>query len=489
MNESELIVLKVLEKHAEGIDSKELAKACKIDYNSAMSILGKLSEENLIDLKKSEKAFAVLTPEGAAYAENGLPEKKLADALKKGSIEISEIAKKANISPVESQIALQWARKNNWIKFSKDGTKTIIEIAGSIHETFEEKLLQKIHHEKRAEFENTTPFQNLKNRNLIEISIEKEAIAKITPEGKKAIQKPLEQTISQLTPQMLKDGKWKDVGFREYDLKGLLKMPQANLGKRQFYLQFVRELKEKLVGLGFKEANGPLTELEFWNMDALFMPQDHPARDIHDVFRLDLPQGSIGDAKLSANVGKAHEKGVDVSKGWGTKWNERMARRIVLRSQTTTVSARTLAAGVKPPLKMFCIGKVFRPDDIDWKHFLEFNQCDGIVVDENMSFRELLGYLKTFAVDIFGAKESDVKFAPSYFPFTEPSVELMVKINGKWTEAGGAGIFRPEMTRPLGVDVPVLAWGLGLDRLAMINLNLKDIRDLHSQDLQFLRNK
>ncbi|MEK6843646.1 MAG: phenylalanine--tRNA ligase subunit alpha, partial [Candidatus Micrarchaeota archaeon] len=321
------------------------------------------------------------------------------------------------------------------------------------------------------------------------ISTEKEAIAKITLEGKKAIQKPLEQTISQLTPQMLKDGKWKDAAFLEYDLKGMLKIPQIGMGKKHYYLQFVRDLKEKLVGLGFKEANGPLTELEFWNMDALFMPQDHPARDIHDVFRLDLPEGSIGDAKLSASVGKAHEKGIDGSKGWGTKWSERMARRIVLRSQTTTVSARTLAAGVKPPLKMFCIGKVFRPDDIDWKHFLEFNQCDGIVADENMSFRELLGYLKTFAVDIFGAKESDVKFAPSYFPFTEPSVELMVKINGKWTEAGGAGIFRPEMTRPLGVEAPVLAWGLGLDRLAMINLNLKDIRDLHSQDLQFLRNK
>jgi phenylalanyl-tRNA synthetase alpha chain len=101
----------------------------------------------------------------------------------------------------------------------------------------------------------------------------------------------------------------------------------------------------------------------------------------------------------------------------------------------------------------------------------------------------LLGYLSTFAIDIFGAKPSDVKFAPSYFPFTEPSVEMMVKINNKWAEVGGAGIFRPEMTWPLGCDVPVLAWGLGLDRLAMIKLEVKDIRDLFSQDLAYLRGK
>ncbi|MFH1257426.1 MAG: phenylalanyl--tRNA ligase subunit alpha, partial [Candidatus Micrarchaeota archaeon] len=168
---------------------------------------------------------------------------------------------------------------------------------------------------------------------------------------------------------------------------------------------------------------------------------------------------------------------------------ERMAAGIALRSQTTTVSARSLAAGVKPPSKIFCIGKVFRSDEIDWKHFLEFNQCEGIVVDENMTFRELLGYLKAFAVDIFGAQPADVQFAPSYFPFTEPSVEMMVKINGKWTEVGGAGIFRPEVTVPLGCNVPVLAWGLGLDRLAMIKLELKDIRDLHTRDLELLRSK
>jgi len=261
----------------------------------------------------------------------------------------------------------------------------------------------------------------------------------------------------------------------------------VSAGKKHAYKQLLLEIKQKLVGMGFAEAHGPLVELEFWNMDALFMAQDHPAREIHDVFQVQDPaKGEILDKKLLEGVRKAHEKGLAGSKGWRYNWDPEISARLVLRSHTTPVSARNLAKGLKPPQRIFCIGRVFRPDEIDWKHFIEFNQCEGIVVDESMSFRELLGYLKEFALEVFGAKE--VKFCPSYFPFTEPSVEMYAKIPGKgWAEVGGAGMFRPEMLAALGVDVPVLAWGLGIDRLAMIKLGLKDIRDLFSQDLALLR--
>jgi phenylalanyl-tRNA synthetase alpha chain len=137
---------------------------------------------------------------------------------------------------------------------------------------------------------------------------------------------------------------------------------------------------------------------------------------------------------------------------------------------------------------MFCIGRVFRPEAIDWKHLMEFNQCEGIVCDETMNFRDLLGYLRDFAIDIFGAEEA--RFAPSYFPFTEPSVELLARMPERgWMEVGGAGLFRPEMLSALEVDVPVLAWGLGLDRLAMLKLGITDIRELFSHDLDSLKQK
>ncbi|MBI5036094.1 phenylalanine--tRNA ligase subunit alpha, partial [Candidatus Micrarchaeota archaeon] len=247
--------------------------------------------------------------------------------------------------------------------------------------------------------------------------------------------------------------------------------------------------REKLVGLGFEEEHGPLVELEFWNMDALFMAQDHPAREIHDVFMLEDPtKGEILDKEVVEQAKKAHEEGLEGSKGWRYRWDPEIAVRLVLRSQTTAVSARRLAKGIKPPLRMFSIGRVFRPDEIDWSHFIEFNHCEGIVVDENVNFRELLGYLKRFAVEVFNAEE--VKFAPSYFPFTEPSVELYAKIPGRgWAEVGGAGMFRPEMLSALGIKVPVLAWGLGVDRLAMLSLGINDIRDLFSSDLALLKQK
>jgi phenylalanyl-tRNA synthetase alpha chain len=241
--------------------------------------------------------------------------------------------------------------------------------------------------------------------------------------------------------------------------------------------------------LGFKETHGPLVELEFYNLDALFMAQDHPSREMHDIFRVKAPQiGILEDELLTQRVKKTHETGIGGSKGWRYKWSEEVASRLILRSQVTAVSARNMIKGLKPPEKLFSIGKVFRPDNIDWKHFIEFYQCEGIVADESVNFRQLLGYLKQFAVDIIKVKK--VKFVPSYFPFTEPSVEIHVEIPGKgWTEVGGAGIFRPEVTKPLGVNVPVLAWGLGIDRLAMLSLGIDNIRDFSSQNLKLLEDK
>jgi phenylalanyl-tRNA synthetase alpha chain len=140
------------------------------------------------------------------------------------------------------------------------------------------------------------------------------------------------------------------------------------------------------------------------------------------------------------------------------------------------------------PGKYFSVARCFRPDQVDRTHLTEFNQVEGIVVGAGLSLRDLLGVLERFAIDIAGAEK--VRFRPDYFPFTEPSIELQAYKKGfGWIEFGGSGIFRPEVTRPLGIDVPVLAWGIGSDRLYMMREGIEDIRLLFAQDLDWLRKR
>ncbi|MGC9310572.1 MAG: phenylalanine--tRNA ligase subunit alpha, partial [Candidatus Aenigmatarchaeota archaeon] len=249
-------------------------------------------------------------------------------------------------------------------------------------------------------------------------------------------------------------------------------------GKRHPYVQFLRSLKEKLITLGFKEMDSMLAVQDFWNCDALFMPQTHSAREIHDIFMVDAKLPAV-DKKLAEKVGAEHES------CWKYKWSLERAQKCVLMSQGTALSAMQLQ-NLEIPGKYFSLAKVFRPDVVDATHLLEFYQLEGIVCDESMNFRHLLGLLKQFATEIAGAEK--VKFYPDYYPFTEPSVQISAKHpNLGWVELGGAGIFRNEVTRPFGIDAPIIAWGVGIDRLAMFNLGITDIRELYSANLKWLR--
>ena len=234
--------------------------------------------------------------------------------------------------------------------------------------------------------------------------------------------------------------------------------------------------------------SGPTIETEFWNFDALFQAQNHPSRTWTQTYRLKKPKkGKLPGKKTVKKVKASHENGWKTgSKGWGYKWSKDKAKKLMPRAHTTCLSARKLAKGPDIPGKYFAIARCYRPDVIDATHAVEFNQVEGIVVDKDLNFRNLLGILKQFAKEIAGAE--NVKFYPDYYPFTEPSVQMSVKHSELgWIELGGAGIFREELTKPLGVDVPVIAWGLGIDRLAMLALDIKDIRYLFSQDLEWLR--
>jgi phenylalanyl-tRNA synthetase alpha chain len=299
------------------------------------------------------------------------------------------------------------------------------------------------------------------------------------------------EEIGTISQQMLETGSWKGKAFRSYNVK----TPPTRLipGRSNPYAKFLENVKDKLASLGFEEFDGPLVETEFWNSDALFMPQFHSARDIHDSYSLTDPAnpGEIAKAKSIeepwlSNVANAHENGGKTgSRGWSYAFDREFTRRLILRSQGTVLSAKTLPKA-KIPGKYFGIVRCFRYDRVDATHLPDFYQTEGIVLGETVNLRTLLGMLDMFAREVAGAKE--VKYVPGYFPFTEPSVEVHIKhpVLG-WFELGGSGIFRPEVTQSLGVDVQVAAWGIGIDRMALMALGLNDLRDLFSGNIEDVR--
>ena len=299
----------------------------------------------------------------------------------------------------------------------------------------------------------------------------------------------LVEEISQLTPKMLRDGGWRGQRFRAYNLQ--IPPPRRQGGRRHPYREFLDTVKRKLLSFGFEEMRGPIVESEFWNNDALYMPQFHPARAIHDVYFVEgFPRCRELPEPAASNVAAAHESGGDTgSIGWRYRFARDATRRLILRSQGTALSVRQLALKPRIPGKYFAIARCLRYDQVDATHAPDFFQIEGIVLGEEINLRHLLGLLQLFGLEIARAKQ--MRFNPGYFPFTEPSVEAhMLHPDPKigWVELGGAGIFRPEVTRPFGIEVPVIAWGLGLDRMAMVALGIGDIRDLFSQDLDFIRN-
>ncbi len=299
-----------------------------------------------------------------------------------------------------------------------------------------------------------------------------------------------------LTADQLKSGKWREIlatsGYRRYAIAA---PPIPVVGRRDAYREFLDSVKRTLLGLGFEEMTGSLVETEFWDMDALFLPQFHPAREIHDVYFVQDPDkpGELAKQRATSDaerarieaVAREHEGKSQVThtRGWGYTFDRDRTTRCVLRSQGTVLSARWLAnPNLKNPGKYFAMARCFRYDEVDATHAPDFFQVEGIVVSEKTSFRHLLGLLKLFALEV--ARAPEVKFVPAYFPFTEPSVEVHMKHPRLgWVELGGAGIFRPEVTLPHGITAPVIAWGLGLDRMAMVALGIADIRELFTNNV------
>ena len=475
---------------------EEIVKKTGLQKVEVMRALQWLGNKKIIGINKQLKELIILDENGLKYREKGLPEKTFLEAIK-NKISLEDIKNKTNLSKEEMGISLGILKSKAAITISKDkGINVSITDNGKklLEKGFpEEEFLKKNFPINTSELKDLDKlaFENLKKRNkIVKVNIIKIINTELTELGKKIIEQKIEEKniIDRLTPEIIKSSSWKNKKLRSYDVK--INVPDISGGKIHFVNQAIQYVKRIWLDMGFKEMTGPLVQTSFWDLDALFVPQDHPARDMQDTFYLKNPKYGKLPKELAKKVKATHENGWTTgSKGWQYKWSEQIAKENLLRTHTTVLSAQTISKLKKEdlPAKFFSVDKVFRNESLSWKSLFEFIQVEGIVVDPNANFENLKGYLKEFFAKM---GFPDVRIRPGHFPYTEPSAEVDVlrPIKKQWIELGGSGIFRPEVVKPLfGVDVPVLAWGLGLERTIMEYYKITDIRDVYKNDLKLLK--
>jgi phenylalanyl-tRNA synthetase alpha chain len=497
---------KVLLSFQQGaLSAFELLKSSGLDESRLDMASGWLQSKGLLDVKdESITSLVSLTETGREFLEKGTPELRIINALREGKqFTVKDIIQTWGMDPSDVSSAVGALKEAKVVQIAQGGILALAPGADiSVYE-FLSILIQMVADKDQAELSTFSEecksaiqanfHKRGKSKGIFRITEKKNRLYTLTNDGRELLgmirdRGVVSEEASLLTPEMLKQGTWKNKKFRAYNIA--LNPPRQSIGRKHPYKEFLDFVKYKFVGMGFEEMRGPLVENEFWDMDALYMPQFHPARNIHDVYFIKEPAACREiESPFGNKVAAAHKNGGKTgSTGWRYPFDIERAKRLILRSQGTAVSARTLASGPKVPGKYFSIARCFRYDSVDATHAPDFYQVEGIVLGEDINFKALLGLLKLFGQEI--ARAGEFQFRPAYFPFTEPSVELHVKHPELgWMELGGAGIFRPEVTSPLGVDVPVIAWGLGLDRMAMVALGIKDIRDLFSRDLDFIRTK
>ena len=461
-----------------------------------------LEDVGLVAVSATETVSYTVTEEGDAYAEAGLPEVRLyraaADAgAADAPVPMGEVVGAADLDGPEVDIALaNYARKGYGEVESgritadpeadpeADDEATALDALISGAATAPAPAPATADEDALAE---------LDRRGLVERSERAVRSVTLTDEGVTALMEGVEaaETVDRLTPELLASGEWDDVEFAAYNVEA--DAPETRGGKVHILRQTAERVKDTLVGMGFREMDGPHADSEFWINDCLFMPQDHPARTHWDQFALDVPPMRDIPADLLERVRSAHLDGVgEDGDGYHSPWTEAVAREIDLRGHTTSLSMRYLSGNeigdLDPPERFFSVEKVYRNDTLDPTHLLEFFQIEGWVMAEDLSVRDLMGTFEEF-YEQFGI--TDLQFKPHYNPYTEPSFELFGTHpeTGELIEIGNSGMFREEVLRPLGVDCDVMAWGLALERLLMLMYGFDDIRDVHGTlcDLDLLR--
>jgi phenylalanyl-tRNA synthetase alpha chain len=443
--------------------------------------------KNLVEIVVETVTF--ITPsDGKEKSHPILPERVIANYIRdtgKDSIEIVELGKVIQLSRTDYNAGVAKALKNGWISFIE---KSITLNKSSDQISTEEKLLERLVIEKKINISSLDrkeleAYQLLKRRpGFTEEKKESSQIIRLTEGGLAiALGADVDHTneVSKLTSELLGSDRWKQLKFSALDVTAPVR--SNDFGRIHPLTDLINEIKEILVSMGFSEIEGSLIQSAFWNFDVLFTPQDHPAREMQDTFYIDSNiETEQFNKKIVGKVSNFHKL------GWHYDWKISESAKHVLRTHTTPVTLKYLSDNKPSSARIFSLGRVFRNEKMTYKHLMEFHQVEGVVTGKSLSLRDLMG-LQTIFYNRLGIKK--VKFWPTFFPYTEPSLQSMVYIesSAKWIELFGMGIFRPEVTKSIGIKGLTLAWGGGLERLAMIRYGLTDVREIYENKLSWLR--
>jgi len=412
-----------------------------------------LKLKDLAIVTESKTSTISLGKNGLESFQKGLPERRLLDLLHDGPRKLSDLQKE--LGPVFGP-AMGLSRKNNWVDTSADQ----ISLKDLPSDLPGEKTLKQIG--------NNVLSQNEIDKNDLSILLKRPDFIV------EDIIKTKEITLTDSAKSLILS-----------DSSGAIdveaKVPEVFVARTHPLKDTLDEISEIFVTLGFSEIIGNMTQSSFWNFDALFTPQDHPARELQDTFYLDgISTKKIATPEQIRKVSDSHKK------NWRYNWDINEARKMALRTHTTCVTIKHLAENKLDEARVFSLGRVFRNEKVSYKHLVEFNQIEGVVVGKDANLRNLMGIQREFYKRIGITK---IKFWPTFFPYTEPSLQTMVYNErlGKWIELFGMGIFRPEVTKPLGITKPVLAWGGGIERIAMLKYGLDDVREFYNNNLNWLR--
>ena len=438
----------------------QLSESTQLSIDQIRRGIEWLRLKELAEVKETSKVEISLGQNGIDAFKNGLPERKLMDLIKDGPKTFDELRRV--LSGAGFNAAIANAKKNGWIKIDKSESDSRISVKEKSIETPEEKLISLIG-------EKSIPEEQIENKLALKFLLQRPDYIIQNTEKSKTVS--LTEKASNIDSTLSTSGAI-DV---EADVATVFAARTHPLKDT------IDEIREIFVKLGFSEIQGTLTQSSFWNFDALFTPQDHPARELQDTFYLEnIKSEKPATPKQIKQVSASH------SQNWRYNWQLSESQKMVLRTHTTCVTIKYLAEKKPEDARVFSLGRVFRNEKVSYKHLVEFNQIEGIVVGNNTTLRDLMGIQKEFYKQLGLTK---IKFWPTFFPYTEPSLQTMVYNEklGKWVELFGMGIFRPEVTKPLGITKPVLAWGGGIERIAMLKYDLYDVREFYSNNLNWLR--